>query len=556
MIGKSLAAGAVATLLTGFTSAAHATVTISSKPTTNMSCAAGVCTPTADQAILNVSDLEHLIGQSDTKVLAKAMPLRIVAPLAWASTAQLTLDSPSIAIDQPITVQGTGGLVINTRHGNTKGAYVLERKGRVEFWDLGGRLAIDGNPYVLVKTVEQLSQSVSANPNGFYALAQNYDAAADGTYASSPVVELDGTFEGLGNAISNLTIADTLEDDNAALFTYLGSGFNTRTSVRDITLNNLRLTGSAGFNRMGGIAVNNFGTISNVHVHGRISSTSDIGAIASYNAGLVDHASAAVRETVIYVGGSGGSLGGLVAQNHGTVRDSFSTGAVSGDFQSDNVGGLVGYNQQGQIIDSWSSGNVKSATFSGGLVGYSDGIISGSFAKGNVTGDGGVNGGGLVGENLGMIKGSFALGSISNFENVGGLMGQNFGTASESFARGAVSNADISIGGLAGFNFGTLSQTYSTGSVTGGGSVEFGGLLGGDNPVLGTVDTSYWDTNTSGISDQSEGCGSPPSCPGVTGLSTAQFQSGLPSGFDPAVWAEDPNINNGYPYLLANPPPK
>jgi hypothetical protein len=42
--------------------------------------------------------------------------------------------------------------------------------------------------------------------------------------------------------------------------------------------------------------------------------------------------------------------------------------------------------------------------------------------------------------------------------------------------------------------------------------------------------------------------------PGITGLTTAQFESALPSGFDPAIWGEKPNINNGYPYLLANAP--
>ena len=34
------------------------------------------------------------------------------------------------------------------------------------------------------------------------------------------------------------------------------------------------------------------------------------------------------------------------------------------------------------------------------------------------------------------------------------------------------------------------------------------------------------------------------------------MKSGLPDGFDPQVWGQDANINNGYPYLLANPPPK
>jgi hypothetical protein len=34
------------------------------------------------------------------------------------------------------------------------------------------------------------------------------------------------------------------------------------------------------------------------------------------------------------------------------------------------------------------------------------------------------------------------------------------------------------------------------------------------------------------------------------------LQSGLPAGFDPAIWAESANMNGGLPYLLANPPSK
>jgi hypothetical protein len=32
------------------------------------------------------------------------------------------------------------------------------------------------------------------------------------------------------------------------------------------------------------------------------------------------------------------------------------------------------------------------------------------------------------------------------------------------------------------------------------------------------------------------------------------IHSGLPSGFDPTIWDENPKINNGFPYLIANPP--
>jgi len=33
-------------------------------------------------------------------------------------------------------------------------------------------------------------------------------------------------------------------------------------------------------------------------------------------------------------------------------------------------------------------------------------------------------------------------------------------------------------------------------------------------------------------------------------------KSGLPAGFSPTLRGQSPDINDGYPYLLANPPPK
>jgi hypothetical protein len=39
-------------------------------------------------------------------------------------------------------------------------------------------------------------------------------------------------------------------------------------------------------------------------------------------------------------------------------------------------------------------------------------------------------------------------------------------------------------------------------------------------------------------------------------LTSKQLKSGLPAGFDPTIWAEDPKINKGFPYLIANPPRK
>jgi hypothetical protein len=43
--------------------------------------------------------------------------------------------------------------------------------------------------------------------------------------------------------------------------------------------------------------------------------------------------------------------------------------------------------------------------------------------------------------------------------------------------------------------------------------------------------------------------------PGIAGLRIAQFQSGLPDGFNSAVWGENSDFNARLPYLVAVPPP-
>ena len=109
-------------------------------------------------------------------------------------------------------------------------------------------------------------------------------------------------------------------------------------------------------------------------------------------------------------------------------------------------------------------------------------------------------------------------------------------------------------GGMIGENAsGDVNSSYSIGAVKQG--IEYaGGLIGVDDSQVGSLNNTYWDTDTSGITNLSQGAGYPPNDPGITGLSTEQLQSGLPTGFDPSVWGENQNINNGFPFLLAVPP--
>jgi hypothetical protein len=160
----------------------------------------------------------------------------------------------------------------------------------------------------------------------------------------------------------------------------------------------------------------------------------------------------------------------------------------------------------------------------GGLVGGVGGTISDSFATGKIKVHYGAFGGGLVG-------GTGTSASISN-----------------SYATGSAGDGDVAAGGFIGFmQGGTVGSSYSTGRAKS--EKFFGGLVG--RLASGTFSNSYWDTTTSKDKDP---VGDAKTFPGITGETTTQLQSGLPTGFDPTIWAENPSINNGLPYLIANPP--
>lgn len=209
-----------------------------------------------------------------------------------------------------------------------------------------------------------------------------------------------------------------------------------------------------------------------------------------------------------------------------------------------NVGALVGYNRNGIIRNAYATGSVTGTgtdveTYVGGLVGYNNaGTISNSYATGSVTGN---------------LTGTLAIGYNNN---VGGIVGgNNLGTISNSYATGSVTGnlngtLDVSynnnVGGLVGSNSdGTISDTYAAGSVTGSstGNVvnNYGGLAGTNT---GTVNSSYWDTETSGQTTSAGG----------TGLTTAEMMTMSSfSGWDiantggtNAVW----RIYEGYTYPL------
>ena len=225
-------------------------------------------------------------------------------------------------------------------------------------------------------------------------------------------------------------------------------------------------------------------------------SMASAGGLAGQNLGLI----ATSHATGVVTVGNAGWAGGLVGSNGAgsEIENSYATGTVTGAAGADGIttlGGLAGTNQ-GLISGSWASGNVGSPLIAnlqaGGLVGSNFGTIQSSSALGNVqAGDGGIAGG-LVATNLGTITDSSATGAIvsgGTLSLVGGLVGTNPGTIAGSSASGAVSvGSNGTAGGLVAFNTGSITNALATGTVTGaagaGGITTLGGLAGTNQGLI------------------------------------------------------------------------
>lgn len=123
---------------------------------------------------------------------------------------------------------------------------------------------------------------------------------------------------------------------------------------------------------------------------------------------------------------------GLFAQQGltGIIR---SVGVVNATvIGSSLVGSLVGYNH-GTVSNSYFTGNVSGTEQLGGLIGYNEGgSVSNSYSSGNVTGSSRV--GGVVGQNMaGNVSDSYSTSSVAGYDHVGGLVGLNEDTVSNCF---------------------------------------------------------------------------------------------------------------------------
>ena len=363
----------------------------------------------------------------------------VASALSWNTAATLTLNSyHSIYVDAPITVQGGGGLVFDTNNGGTGGDYFFQNGASITYpgpTNSGARFTLNGTPYTLLYSMGD-AQNINNNLSGNYALANPLNASSVtgwipiGTDGNGNVLNsgngFTGTFAGLGNTISNLTVS-LPNTSYVGLFGYAGPD----STIRNFGLVNASVTGEGAVGGL--VAFESGGAITN-----------------SYVTGLVGTGNTDENTTI----------GGLVGYNDGTVTDSYSTASIDAIINVNLkftllVGGLVGENA-GSISASYVDGVVQGAVNSnigsgdiGGLVGLNSGSISNAYSAGLVSAralDNKGIGGGFVGESTGAITGSYSIAVVLN-SGVPNDDGFGSGTATDSYWDTQTSGVTLSGGG-------------------------------------------------------------------------------------------------------------
>ena len=223
------------------------------------------------------------------------------------------------------------------------------------------------------------------------------------------------TLEGNNHTISNLTI--TGNNSYVGLF-----GVTTNANIRNFKITNVSVKGAGYVGALVGEALRT--NISNIVLIGDASQTAS---------------NAEVQGTGSFVGGLVGAFNeyifNVVYQN--SISNSSSNLTIK-TTNGDNVGGLVGFQVDSDIRQSWASGFVFTSGGDqvGGLVGWVPGKMNQNWASGNVTGSGsGSSYGGLMG------SGGEGVGDDADGGN----------HKRQHWAAGAVTSGGSDIGGLVGY---------------------------------------------------------------------------------------------------------
>lgn len=220
-------------------------------------------------------------------------------------------------------------------------------------------------------------------------------------------------------------------------------------------------------------------------------------------------------------GGATGSsnIGGIIGTNNGNMYSGYNESIVSG---ANNVGGIIGTNAEGKKVENvvnatGVTGATKGNDISenvGGLVGYNEGSVTNGRNNGTITGVKYV--GGMVGSNeagatlKNLVNDSSA--AITGEQYVGGIAGDNAGiitTGNEEtdetvnlINRGTITGQQY-VGGVAGSNSGTITNANNDvelnvkdSAATDDNAAKYFGGIAGENTEDGIIKNA---TNTADV---------------------------------------------------------
>jgi len=462
----------------------------------------------------DVSVDDTVSWDKNTLTLSAYRDITINSEMKGSGTAGLALDygqgtpdgtiggvAADYTVNAPVDLAATGSFTTKLGSGGAPVRYTI-------IDSLGS--AADATNAPAIMTLQGIANT--ANLGGNYVLGANIDASATSgwnasagsspTYAGfAPIGYFDyqwhdftGIFAGLGHTVSGLTINRSGTD-------YVGLFGVADATIRDVGLLGGSITGQKYVGDLAGFNEN--GEIENAYATGNVVGlSSDVGGLVGRQ-DQPNGGSAVIRNS--YASGNvkaWSGVGGLLGSNRtGTVMDAHATGTVTG---SNVVGGLIGDDAGGSISKSYASGAVTGGSNLGGLIGDAHlfAAISDSYATGSVSSDpkrgNQLAVGGFVGDlQDSSIDRSYASGNVKGGAGTGGLIGvvtPDGGYAGSSvsnvYASGSVMGVGAEVGGLIGQDGGAdVKNAAATGAVAG--QDQVGGLIGslGASPI--TLSNAY-----------------------------------------------------------------
>ena len=227
-----------------------------------------------------------------------------------------------------------------------------------------------------------------------------------------PIPTFGGIFDGRGHSITGFRLAT--DGSNQGLFRYIqASG-----QVKDLQVSG-SIAPETGSSQLGGLAGVNRGSITNCSFSGSVSGKNRIGGLVGYNYGTIRGCS--VRGTVDgkrMTGGIAGCNEGLIADCSSEASVNITISEAALQLEDLTVSTM-------NALELTSADNENVVSDSGGIVGYTNGVVQGCVNTGTVGYPHfGYNVGGIAGRQAGFLTDCENRGEILGRKDVGGIVGQ------------------------------------------------------------------------------------------------------------------------------------